>query len=167
MLRRGSEAPRTEANVTADLVRAGGLFVVTAVAEIVGCYLPYLWLRHGRSGWWLLPGAASLALFVWLLSLHPGPAGRTYAAYGAVYVATAVLWLAIVEGQRPDRWDVVGVVVSLLGMAIILIHVVVGSMTCSKPSRIATVSRAGEAWIAWRTPSSTCFACSAAWRQPG
>jgi small multidrug resistance family-3 protein len=110
-----------ERDVTADLVRASGLFAVTAVVEILGCYLPYLWLRHGRSVWLLLPGAMSLALFAWLLSLHPGPAGRTYAAYGAVYVAAAVVWLAIVEGQRPDRWDLIGVIVALLGMAIIVV----------------------------------------------
>ena len=107
--------------MTGGLVRVSGLFVVTAVAEILGCYLAYLWLRHGRSGWLLLPGAASLARFAWLLALHPGLAGRTYAAYGAVYVATAVLWLAIVEGQGPDRWDVIGVAVSLVGMAIIVL----------------------------------------------
>jgi small multidrug resistance family-3 protein len=107
--------------VIGDLVRVSGLFVVTAVAEIVGCYLAYLWLRHGRSGWLLLPGAAGLALFAWLLTLHPGPAGRIYAAYGSVYVATAILWLAVVEGQRPDRWDLTGVAVSLLGMAIIVL----------------------------------------------
>jgi len=103
------------------LARVGGLFVVTAVAEILGCYLAYLWLRRSGSAWLLLPGVASLALFAWLLTVHPGPAGRTYAAYGAVYVATAVVWLALVEGQRPDRWDLTGVAVSLLGMAIIVL----------------------------------------------
>lgn len=103
------------------LLRVGGLFVLTALAEIVGCYLAYLWLRHDRSAWFLLPGAVSLAVFAWLLSLHPGPAGRTYAAYGTVYVAAAVAWLALVEHQRPDRWDVLGVLVSLLGMAIIVL----------------------------------------------
>jgi small multidrug resistance family-3 protein len=95
------------------------LFVVTAGAEILGCYLPYLWLRHGRSAWWLVPGAASLAAFAWLLSLHPTPTGRTYAAYGGVYVATAVVWLWVVDGQRPDRWDVLGATVCLAGMALI------------------------------------------------
>jgi small multidrug resistance family-3 protein len=104
-----------------SFLKSGGLFVVTALAEILGCYFVYLWLRHERSAWLLLPSAASLALFAWLLSLHPGPAGRTYAAYGAVYVATAVAWLALIDGQRPDRWDVAGAVVAVLGMAIIVI----------------------------------------------
>jgi small multidrug resistance family-3 protein len=107
--------------MTAHLARTAGLFVVTAVAEILGCYLAYLWLRQGRSVWLLLPGAASLALFAWLLTLHPGPAARTYAAYGAVYVTAALAWLAVVEGQRPDGWDVAGVAVSLAGMAIIVL----------------------------------------------
>jgi small multidrug resistance family-3 protein len=103
------------------LLRVAMLFVVTAVAEILGCYLTYLWLRQQRSAWLLLPAAVSLALFAWLLSLHPGPAGRTYAAYGAIYVVTALGWLAVVDGQRPDAWDLAGVLVSLLGMAIIVL----------------------------------------------
>jgi len=102
------------------MIRTTLLFALTAVAEIVGCYLPYLWLRHGRSPWLLVPAALSLALFAWLLTLHPGSAaGRTYAAYGGAYVATAVVWLWLVDGQRPDRWDVLGATVCLTGMAII------------------------------------------------
>ena len=97
------------------------LFVGTALAEILGCYLTYAWLRQGRSAWLLVPAAFSLALFAWLLSLHPGPAGRTYAAYGAVYVSTAVVWLALVEKQAPDAADLIGAAVSLAGMAIIVI----------------------------------------------
>jgi len=100
-------------------VKTFGLFVVTAVAEIIGCYLPYLWLRHGRSGWLLLPAALSLVTFAWLLTLHPSPAGRTYAAYGGVYVATAVLWLWLAGGRPPDRWDLLGACVSIGGMMII------------------------------------------------
>jgi small multidrug resistance family-3 protein len=96
------------------------LFAVTAVAEILGCYLPYLWLRKGKSAWLLAPAAASLALFAWLLSRHPGAAGRTYAAYGAVYVATAVFWLWGVEHQRPDRWDLLGAAICILGMVVII-----------------------------------------------
>jgi small multidrug resistance family-3 protein len=97
-----------------------GLFVLTAIAEIVGCYLPYLWLRRERTAWLLLPAAASLAAFAWLLTLHPTAAGRTYAAYGGVYVGTALMWLWLVDGVRPDRWDIVGAAVSLLGMGIIV-----------------------------------------------
>ncbi len=96
------------------------LFFVTAVAEIVGCYLPYLWLTQEKSIWLLLPAAASLALFVWLLSLHPAAAGRVYAAYGGVYVLVAILWLWVVDGIKPTTWDIVGSVVALVGMAIIM-----------------------------------------------
>lgn len=96
------------------------LFILTAVTEIVGCYLPFLWLRRGGSPWLLLPAALSLAAFAWLLSLHPVlGAGRTYAAYGGVYVAVALLWMYGVEGTRPDRWDLVGGAVTLAGMSII------------------------------------------------
>jgi small multidrug resistance family-3 protein len=96
------------------------LFVVTAIAEIVGCYLPYLWLTKGASIWLLAPAAASLIVFVWLLSVHPVAAGRVYAAYGGVYVATAIAWLWAVEGLRPTVWDAVGALVAVAGMAIIM-----------------------------------------------
>lgn len=101
-------------------LRTFGLFVATAIAEIVGCYLPYLWLRKDAPAWVLLPAAASLALFVWLLSLHPTAAGRVYAAYGGVYVATAIAWLWVVDGSRPTVWDAVGALVAITGMAIIM-----------------------------------------------
>ena len=96
------------------------LFLITALAEIVGCYLPYLWLRQGRSAWLLLPAALSLALFAWLLTFHDTDAGRVYAAYGGVYVATALMWLWAVDGVRPTSWDLAGVGVVLLGMGIIM-----------------------------------------------
>lgn len=96
------------------------LFILTAIAEIVGCYLPYLWLKQGYSAWWLLPAALSLALFAWLLTLHPLAAGRVYAAYGGVYITVALGWLWAVDGIRPSLWDVAGVLVSLAGMAIIM-----------------------------------------------
>ncbi|WP_313408889.1 YnfA family protein [Stutzerimonas kunmingensis] len=97
-----------------------GLFVITAIAEIVGCYLPYLWLKQGKSIWLLLPAALSLALFAWLLSLHPTAAGRVYAAYGGVYVGVALVWLWLVDGVRPTCWDLLGCAVAMLGMAIIM-----------------------------------------------
>lgn len=96
------------------------LYAATAVAEIVGCYLPYLWLKQGKSPWLLVPAAASLALFAWLLSLHPTAAGRVYAAYGGVYIGVAILWLWWVDGIRPSAWDLVGCLVALAGMAIIM-----------------------------------------------
>jgi len=95
------------------------LFVLTALAEIIGCYLPWLWLRQAGSVWLLLPAATSLALFAWLLTLHPAAAGRVYAAYGGVYVAVALLWLWAVDGIQPTLWDGLGVAVTLCGMAII------------------------------------------------
>jgi small multidrug resistance family-3 protein len=97
-----------------------GLFVATAVAEIVGCYLPYLWLKDRASVWVLIPAGVSLAVFVWLLTLHPTAAGRVYAAYGGVYVATAVAWLWVIDGVRPTATDVVGSLIAISGMAIIM-----------------------------------------------
>jgi small multidrug resistance family-3 protein len=70
-----------------DLLRQTALFIVTALAEIVGCYLPWLVLKQGKTAWLLVPAAISLALFSWLLTLHPSAAGRTYAAYGGIYIA--------------------------------------------------------------------------------
>jgi small multidrug resistance family-3 protein len=102
-----------------EQARTLGLFVLTALAEIIGCYLPWLWLRQGRSAWLLLPAASSLALFVWLLSLHPTAAGRVYAAYGSVYVAVALLWLWAVDGVRPLSTDWIGIGLCLVGMLII------------------------------------------------
>lgn len=95
------------------------LFVATATAEIVGCYLPYLWLKENKPVSLLIPAALALALFVWLLTLHPQAAGRVYAAYGGVYVAVAIAWLWAVDGIAPSRWDVAGVAMTLTGMAII------------------------------------------------
>jgi len=103
-----------------DALKITALFVVTALAEIIGCYLPYLWLKHGATPWLILPAALSLALFVWLLSLHPNAVGRVYAAYGGVYVVVALLWLWGVDGVRPTLWDLAGVGLSLSGMGIIM-----------------------------------------------
>lgn len=94
------------------------LFAVTAIAEIVGCYLVLLWSRGGRSVMMLLGAAPALAAFAWLLSFHP-TAGRTYAAYGGVYVAIAVLWGWLIEGLKPDHWDLGGAAITLVGMGVI------------------------------------------------
>lgn len=97
------------------------VFPLAALAEIVGCFAAWAVLRQGASGWWLVPGAASLALFAWLLTLAPtGHAGRAFAAYGGVYIAASLLWLVAVEGARPSATDLAGSAVALAGAAIIL-----------------------------------------------
>lgn len=116
---RSSPGATHEENAMETALRTVLLFGLTAVAEIVGCYLPYLWMRGRAGAWVLLPAAAALAVFVWLLSLHPSAAGRTYAAYGSAYVVTALAWLWAVDGIRPDRWDVLGGALALAGMAVI------------------------------------------------
>jgi small multidrug resistance family-3 protein len=105
-----------------ELIKLTALFGITAVAEIVGCYLPWLVLRQGRSAWLLLLAAVSLSLFAWLLTLHPAAAGRTYAAYGGMYIAIALLWLRFVDGISLTRWDVAGAGLALVGMAVIALQ---------------------------------------------
>jgi small multidrug resistance family-3 protein len=105
-----------------ELTKIAMLYFFTAVAEIVGCYLPYLWLRQGKSAWLLLPAAACLAVFVWLLTLHPQATGRVYAAYGGVYVAAALIWLWLMDGATPTRWDIAGVAITLAGMMVIVLQ---------------------------------------------
>ena len=105
-----------------ELLRLSLLFAVTALAEIIGCYLPWLVLKQGKSSLLLLPAAISLALFAWLLTLHPTAAGRTYAAYGGMYIAVALLWLRFVDGVSLTRWDITGAAIALVGMAIIALQ---------------------------------------------
>ncbi|OHD08847.1 YnfA family protein [Sphingopyxis sp. RIFCSPHIGHO2_12_FULL_65_19] len=96
-------------------------YIGAALAEIAGCFAFWAWLRMDKSVWWLAPGVASLALFAYLLTLVDADhAGRTYAAYGGVYIAAALIWLWAVEGAKPDRWDLIGAAVCLGGAAIIL-----------------------------------------------
>jgi len=105
-----------------ELLRLVGLFALTALAEILGCYLPWLVLKQGRSALLLVPAALSLALFAWLLTLHPTAAGRTYAAYGGMYIAVALLWLRLVDGVALTRWDIAGATIALVGMAVIALQ---------------------------------------------
>ena len=105
-----------------DLFRITSLFAITALAEIVGCYLPWLVLKQGKPAWLYIPAAVSLALFAWLLTLHPTAAGRTYAAYGGMYITIALIWLYIVDGISLTRWDVAGAGLALTGMAVIMLQ---------------------------------------------
>jgi small multidrug resistance family-3 protein len=102
------------------ILRILALFIATALAEIVGCYLPYLWLRRSGPPWLIIPAALSLGVFVWLLTLHPAAAGRVYAAYGGVYIATALGWLWKVDGVSLTRWDVAGAGIALIGVGVIV-----------------------------------------------
>ena len=96
-------------------------YIGAAIAEIAGCFAFWAWLKLDKSGWWLLPGMAALALFAYLLTLIDAEhAGRAYAAYGGVYITAALFWLWIVEDSKPDRWDLTGAVICLLGAGVIL-----------------------------------------------
>ena len=98
------------------------IYAGAALAEILGCFAVWAWMRQGASPLRLLPGFVSLAVFAWLLTLAPSDfAGRAYAAYGGVYIAASLIWLWTVERQAPDRWDLMGAAVCLVGAAIILL----------------------------------------------
>lgn len=97
------------------------VYIAAAIAEIAGCYAFWVWLRLEKSMWWLLPGGISLALFAYLLTLvDSAAAGRAYAAYGSIYIASSLAWLWLIEGVRPDRWDMIGAGICLLGSAVII-----------------------------------------------
>lgn len=102
------------------MIKTTLLFIATALCEIVGCFLPWLWLKRGATIWLLVPAGIALALFVWLLTLHPAASGRVYAAYGGVYVWTALVWLRIVDDVKLSLYDWTGAVVALCGMLIIV-----------------------------------------------
>lgn len=98
------------------------LFFITAVMEILGCYLPYLILNQNKSHWLWLPTALVLMIFVWLLTLHPAASGRIYAAYGGIYIATALIWLRYVDGVILTRWDLLGGAVVIAGALVIILQ---------------------------------------------
>ena len=97
------------------------ILIAAALAEIAGCFAFWIWLRQGKSIFWLAPGIVSLVVFAYLLTLLPSDhAGRAYAAYGGVYITASLLWLWLAEGQRPDFWDVTGGLIAVLGAMLIL-----------------------------------------------
>ena len=97
-------------------------FALAAVAEIAGCFAFWAWLRLGKSALWALPGVASLILFAWLLTrVDSDAAGRAYATYGGIYIAASLAWLWLVEHKAPDRWDLIGATICLVGAGVILL----------------------------------------------
>ena len=105
-----------------ELLRLAALFALTALLEIIGFYLPWLVLKQGKSMLLLIPAAIALGLFTWLLTLHPTAAGRTYAAYGGMYIVIALMWLRFVEGITLNRWDILGAAIALIGMSVIVMQ---------------------------------------------
>ena len=105
-----------------QVLKVFGLFFITAIAEILGCYFSYLILNQGRSYWLWIPTALSLAIFVWLLTLHPAASGRIYAAYGGIYIFTALMWLRYVDQVALTRWDVLGGIVVIFGASLIILQ---------------------------------------------
>ncbi|SEQ35274.1 small multidrug resistance family-3 protein [Faunimonas pinastri] len=96
------------------------IYIGAALAEIAGCFAFWAWLRMSKSAWWLVPGCTSLVLFAWLLTrADTSDAGRAYAAYGGIYITSALVWLWWAEGVRPDRWDLGGAFLCLLGAGLI------------------------------------------------
>ena len=96
-------------------------YIAAAIAEIGGCFAFWAWLRLGKSVYWVVPGIAALAVFALLLTrIESVFAGRAFAAYGGIYIAASLIWLWIVEGQRPDRWDILGAIICIAGAAVIL-----------------------------------------------
>lgn len=98
------------------------VYILAAIAEIAGCFAFWAWLRLDKPVWWLIPGMASLALFAWLLTrVEAEAAGRAFAAYGGVYIVASILWLWLIEQRTPDRWDLLGAVICLIGAGVILL----------------------------------------------
>jgi small multidrug resistance family-3 protein len=103
------------------MLMSPAIYVVTDIAEIAGCYAFWVWLRLGKSPLWIVPGLVALAAFAFLLTrIDTNFAGRAYAAYGGVYIAASLGWLWFIEGTRPDRWDLSGGFICLVGAAVIL-----------------------------------------------
>jgi small multidrug resistance family-3 protein len=105
-----------------EIFKLSCLFAITAISEILGCYLPWLVLKQDKSPWLWVPAIGFLILFAWLLTLHPSAAGRTYAAYGGMYISVALLWLYWVEGVRLTHWDIAGAGLALSGMLVIMLQ---------------------------------------------
>ena len=113
------------------------VYVLAAIAEIAGCFAFWAWLRHDKSALWLIPGMACLAAFAWLLTLvDSSAAGRAYAAYGGVYIAASLAWLWAVEGFRPDRWDMAGGVICIVGAVVSPVHDKQLRHRCAKVPRV-------------------------------
>ena len=96
-------------------------FLLAAAGELIGCYALWTWLRDGRSPWFLVLGTASLLFFAWCLTRTPVAfPGRAFAAYAGVYLVGALVWMMAIDRVRPDRWDLLGGTLALLGAFLVV-----------------------------------------------
>lgn len=96
-------------------------YLLAAAAEIAGCYAFWAWLRLGAKPYWALAGLASLAAFAFILTrTEPQWAGRSFAAYGGIYICASLVWLWLVEGERPTPFDLLGAALCVAGAVIIV-----------------------------------------------
>ena len=96
------------------------LFILAALFEIAGGYLIWLWLRENK-GWLVgLTGAALLFVYGVVPTLQPSHFGRVYAAYGGIFIMSSIIWGRVIDKKKPDRYEIVGAGVALIGAAIIM-----------------------------------------------
>ena len=103
-----------------NTIRIIGLLVLASFAEISGAYLIWQWIRSNKSAWMGLLGVVALLVYGLTQTLQPFNFGRVFAAYGGVFITVALLWGWLVDGQVPDRWDLIGASFAIGGAAIIL-----------------------------------------------
>lgn len=97
-----------------------GLYIITAIFEITGCYLFMKWSKNVHDIFYFAASVMSLLVFAWLLTFHPEASGRVYAAYGGIYIATSIAWLILVDGIRPNIWDIGGAIIAFIGVSVII-----------------------------------------------
>ena len=97
-------------------------FILAGIAEIGGGYLVWLYLKDDKSPWYMLAGAITLIIYGIIPTLQEAPFGKVYAAYGGIFIALSILWGYYVDGIPPDRYDIIGGVVSIIGVLIIMYY---------------------------------------------
>ena len=103
-----------------DIIKSLGLFLLAGLCEIGGGYLVWLWLREGRILLIGILGGVILVLYGVVATLQPANFGRVYAAYGGIFIVMAIFWGWIIDKKTPDRFELIGAFIALIGMVIIM-----------------------------------------------
>lgn len=103
-----------------ELIKSWGYFLLAGLLEIGGGYLIWLWLREGKPVWVALVGAVLLLGYGIVPTLQPASFGRVYAAYGGVFIVLSILWGWRIDGVKPDRFDLFGALIALVGIGVIM-----------------------------------------------